>query len=287
MNDQEESIGDLWLGVDEDEDADDKDDSNRDDPGKKDVPLRVDLALEIDENNLIEVTASMKELPHIRLSKTLSRGSADEKLLVSLEEIISEANDKKYKKYTVLDLLQRALSAVRDINQVVAPETGRVDEMLYNRADLKIQKAKRMASEGHDSKPVIYYARNALGSFSSAIPPETREAIRKKVDHLEKMDEKGTYEENVKAIDNLHAELNKMGMVNQLMHIHKAGDICEKTDPSGAAKFYRAIEEILRAYEAEDASKAVDLLTKAYLKAETVVDKYEDAPSVIHKGITR
>ncbi len=287
VNDMEESIGDLWLGVDEDEDADEKDDSNRDDPGKKDMPLRVELALEIDENNLIEVTASMKELPQIRLSRTLSRGSADEKLLVSLEEIISEANDKKYKKYTVVDLLQRALSAVRDINRVVAPETGRVDEMLYNRADLKIQKAKRMASEGHNSKPVIFYAENALGSFSSAIPPQTREAIRKKIGHLEKMDEKGTFEENVKAIDDLHAELNKMGMVNQLMHIQKAGDICEKTDPSGASKFYRAIEDILRAFKAEDASKAVDLLTKAYLKAETVVDEYEDAPGVIHKDITR
>jgi|GEM_PF-277037 len=289
VNDKEESIGDFWLGIDEDEDADDKDDSNQDDPGKKDVdvPLRVELALEIDESNLIEVTASMKELPHIKLSKTLSRGSADEKLLVSLEEIISEANRKKYKKYAVIDLLYRALSAVRDINRVVVPETGRVDEKMYERANLKIQKAKRMASEEHDSKPVIYYAKNALGNFSSAISPQTREAIRKKIDHLEKMDENGTYEENVKAIDDLHAELNKMGVVNQLMCIQKAGDVCEEKDPSGAAKFFRSVDDILRAYQAEDVSKAIELLAKIYPEAEAVVDDYEGKAGVIYKDITR
>ena len=196
-------------------------------------------------------------------------------------------NRKKYKKYAVIDLLYRALSAVRDINRVVAPETGRVDEKMYECADLKIQKAKRMASEGHSSKPVIYYAKNALGDFSSAISPQTQEAIRKKIDHLEKMDEKGTFEENVKAIDNLHTELNKMGVVNQLMYIQKAGDACEEKDPSGAGKFFRAVGDILRAYQAEDVSKAVELLAKIYPEAEAVVDDYEGKAGVIYKDITR
>ena len=286
VNDQEESIGDLWLGVDEDEDADDKDDSNRDHPEKKDVPLRVELALEIDENNLIEVTASMKELPHIKLSRTLSRGSADEKLLVSLEEAISEANDKKYSMYIMIDLLQRALSAVRDINRVVAPETGRVDEKLYARADLKIQKARRMASEGNDSKPVIYYAENALEDFGPAIPPATQAAVRKKIEHLEKMDEDGTYEENIKAIDDLHAELDKMGVVNDLMYIQKAGDLCEEKDPSKASEFFRAIDDILRAFKTENDSKAFELIGEIYLKAAVVINAHDKKTGIIYKDIT-
>ena len=286
VNDQEESIGDLWLGVDEDEDADDKDDSNRDHPEKKDVPLRVELALEIDENNLIEVTASMKELPHIKLSRTLSRGSADEKLLVSLEEAISEANDKKYSMYIMIDLLQRALSAVRDINRVVAPETGRVDEKLYARADLKIQKARRMASEGNDSKPVIYYAENALEDFGPAIPPATQAAVRKKIEHLEKMDEDGTYEENIKAIDDLHAELDKMGVVNDLMYIQKAGDLCEEKDPSKASEFFRAIDDILKAFKTENGSKAFELIGEIYLKATVVINAHDKKTGIIYKDIT-
>ena len=223
VNHQEESIGDLWLGIDEDEDAEIKSDKNRADPGKKDDPLRFELALEIDENNLIEVTASMKELPHIRLAKTLSRGSADEKLLVSLEKVIQEANEKKYGYYIMLDLLERALSAIRDINRVVAPDTGSVDEKRYERANLKIQKAGRMAAEGRDSKPRIYYAEAALEDYSPAIPPKTRKSIQKKIDHLQKMDEEGTYEENIKAIDDLDAELDEMGIVNELMNLQKGG----------------------------------------------------------------
>ena len=289
VNDQEESIGDLWLGIDEDEDADDKNDANGDDRGKKDAPKTVELALEIDENNLIEVTASMKELPHIRLSKTLSRGSADEKLLVSLEEIISEANDKKYGHYTMIDLLQRALSAVRDINRVVAPETGRVDEKRYERADLKIQKARRMASGGNNSnsKPMIYYAESALEDFGPAIPRETQAAIRKKIEHLEKMDEEGTYEENLKAINDLDAELNKMGLVNNLMHIQKAGELCGEKDPSKASEFFRAIEDILKAITAENASKAVDLMAEIYPKATAVLNVHEEKTGIIYKDITR
>ena len=287
VNDQEESIGDLWLGIDEDEDADQQDDTNGVDRKKKDTPLRVELALEIDENNLIEVTASMKELPHISLSKTLSRGSADEKLLLSLEKIIQDANEKKYRSYIMIDLLQRALSAVRDINRVVAPDTGRVDEKRYGRADLKIQKAKRMAAEGRDSKPMIYYAESALEDFGPAIPAATEAAIRKRIAHLEKMDEEGTYEENVKAIDDLDAELDKMGIVNQLMNIQKAGEHCEETDPSKAAEFFRAIHAILKAIKEENGSKAVELITKIYPKAIDVNNTCEAKTSIIYKDITR
>ena len=282
VNDQDESIGDLWLGID-----DDKGNENRTGPGKKDDPLKVELALEIDENNLIEVTASMKELPHIRLSKTLSRGSADEKLLVALDEIIQEANEKKYENYTMIDLLQRALSVVRDINRVVASDTGEVDEKRYARADLKIQKAKRMASEGKDSKPMVYYAESALADFNALIPLEIQKAIRKKIEHLKKMDEEGTYEENIKAIDDLDAELDKMGIVNELIDIQKAGEFCEEKDPSKAAVFFRAIRDILDAFKNENTSNALELFEKILPKAMDVINAHEAKTGIIYKDITR
>jgi len=287
VNDQAESIGDLWLGIDEDEDNDDKGNENRTEPGKKDEPLKVELALEIDENNLIEVTVSMKELPHIRLSKTLSRGSADEKLLVSLEEIIQEANEKKYGNYIMIDLLQRALSAVKDINRVVASDTGSVDEERYKRADLKIQKAKRMASEGKDSKPMIYYAESALADFGPVIPLEARKSIQERIEHLQKMDEEGTYEENIKAINDLDAELEKMGIVNELMDIQKAGEFCEERDPSKASEFFRAINDILKAFKEDNASKASELFANIFPKAMEVIRAHEAKTGIIHKDITR
>ena len=288
VNDNEESIGDLWLGIDE-EGLGHKDGSSAETEasGKERGALNVEITLEIDENNLIEVTATMKELPNIRLSKTLSRGSADEKLLVSLEEIISEANSKKYGDYVIIDLLIRALSAIKDINRVVDPETGRLDEQLYERADLKIKKAGRMAAEGRGSKPLIYYAEDALLSFANFIPRSRKKTIREKIDHLKKMDEQGTYEENVKAVDDLDSALDELGGINALMQIQKAGELCTENDPSRAAKFFRAIEDILKVSAEKGEKEANAQIEGIWPEAQAVIKKYDRKTGIIHKDITR
>lgn len=288
VNDNEESIGDLWLGIDEEE-LDDKDgpQAKTEAPGTERGRLNVEITLEIDENNLIEATATMKELPNVRLSKTLSRGSADEKLLVSLEEIITEANSKKYGDYVIIDLLIRALSAIKDINRVVDPETGRLDEQLYERANLKIKKAGRMAAEGRESKPLIYYAEDALLSFANFIPQNKKKIILQKIDHLKKMDEQGSYEENVKAMDDLDSALDGLGGINMLMQIQKAGELCTENEPSRAAKFFRAIEDILKAFAEKGEKEASAQIEGIWPEAQAVIKKYDRKTGVIHKDITR
>ena len=288
VNDNEESIGDLWLGIHE-EGVDHKDgpQAKTEAPGKERGPLNVEITLEIDENNLIEATATMEELPNVRLSKTLSRGSADEKLLVSLEEIISEANRKKYGGYVTIDLLMRALSAIKDANRVVDPETGRLDEQLYERANLKIKKAGRMATEGRESRPLIYYAKNALFSFGSFISADKKRTVLKKVEHLKEMDEQGSYEENVQAIDDLDSALDRLGGINLLMEIQKAGDLCTENEPSRAAKFYRSIEDILKAFAEQDDKEANAQIEGIWPEARAVIKKYDRKTGVIYKDITR
>jgi len=278
VNEQHESIGDLWLGIDRD--------------GKEEVidregPLHVEITLRIDENNLIEVTAVLKELPEIQLSKTLSRGKADEKLFMSLEETIAEANRKQYKEYTILDLLHRSLSAIKDINRVVNPKTGEVDEALYERASLKVEKARKMAARGHVSKPTIYYAESALSVFGPAIPHKKQALIRKGIKRLEEMDEHGSYEENVRALKHLDDALGNLGAVNGLMEIRKAGDICMKTDPAKAPKFFRYIADILKAFREGDPDRASVLLKEVWPETRTIVKKLEAKAGVIYKDITK
>jgi len=288
VNDNEESIGDLWLGIDGEE-LDDKDgpSAETEPPGKEQGPLNVEITLEIDENNLISATATMKELSNVRLSKTLSRGSADEKLLVSLEEIISEANSKKYGEYVVIDLLIRVLSAIKDINRVVEPETGRLDEQFYERANLKIKKAGRMASEGRESRPLIYYAEDALLSFANFISPSKKKNILKKIDHLKKMDEQGSYEQNVIAMDDLDSALDGLGGINMLMQIHKAGELCTENEPSKASKFFRAIEDILTTFAEKGEKEAGAQIEGIWPEAQAVFKKYDRKTGVIYKNITR
>jgi len=248
----------------------------------------VDITLKIDENNLISVTAALNEYPDVQVSKNLSRGKADEKLFLFLEETINEANRKNYTEYIMLDLTYRSLSAIKDINKVVAEETGEVDEKVYEKAELKTEKARKMADEGHSARSTIYYARAALDDFGPAIPPKNKAAIRKSMKRLDELDEFGTYEENVEAIEDLNDTLNqKLGVVNVLMEIQKAGDFCMESNPSKAPKFYQSIEDILKAYKKDDPDRAETLIQEIMPEAYRVVKNYEARSAKIYKDITR
>ncbi len=280
VNDEEESIGDLWLGIDTDDSIKPK--------IKEEGPLHVRITLKIDENNLIEVTAAVEECPDVKVSKTLSRGKADEKMFLFLEETVNEANQKKYNEYVMLDLTHRSLSAIKDINGVVSDDTGEVNEERFARAELKIEKAKKMAAEGHSGRSTIYYAEAAIEDFGPAIPPKNKIAIRKSMRRLEEMDETGGYEDNLEAIESLNKVLyKKLGVVNMLMEIQKAGDFCMENNPSKAPKFYQSIENILGAYKQDDIKKAADLIEEIMPETYKVVEEYESKAGRIYKDITK
>jgi len=279
VNDKEESIGDLWLGL--DVQKEDKGNTNRE-------SLHVEIALKIDENNLVEVTAAMKEHSEIQISKYLSRGKADEMLYLSLEETIDKANSEKYSAYVMVDLLHRALSSIKDINDAIDPETDRVNEKLYRRARLKIEKAQKMAAEGRTSKATIFYAKSALGNFGPAIPAKIRKEIRAKVQRLEKMDEKGSYEDNLKALEELEKVLsNKLGVVEILMEIQKAGAYYHETNPARAAKFFQYVGSILQAFEKGDTQKAHTLIDEIMPEVDKTMQAHETETRIIYKDITR
>jgi hypothetical protein len=181
----------------------------------------------------------------------------------------------------------RALSVIKDANRVVDPETGRLDEQLYERANLKIKKAGRMATEGRESRPLIYYAENALFSFGSFISEGKKKVILKKIEHLKEMDEQGSYEKNVQAIDDLDSALDGLGGINLLMEIQKAGDLCMENEPSRAAKFYRTIKDILKAFAEQDEKEANAQIEGIWPEARAVIEKYDQKTGVIHKDITR
>ncbi|MFH1077360.1 MAG: Hsp70 family protein [Pseudomonadota bacterium] len=277
VHDREESIGDLWLGINDEEDNNDSDDV-----------LHAEVTLKIDENNLISVTAALKERPDIRLSKTLSRGKADEKLFVNLEETINDANRKGYNQYVMTDLLHRSLSAIKDIDMVINNETSEVNEKAYDMVALKLEKARKMAEENLSSKPTIYYAQAALKNFGFAISPSTQKLLQLKIKNLEEMDEKGTLEENSKALDDLtDAIRSHLGVVNLFMDIKRAGDICSDTNPSKAPKFYECISNIMQAVMKEDIDKTTSLVQEIMPEVNQILSADETKSATIYKDIRK
>ncbi len=279
VNEKEERIGDLWIGI---------DGKTLEEKGEAEN-LRVEIGVRIDENSVAEVSAALKDHPEVALSRTLSRGKADEKLLVSLEETINEANRKKCHRSVVLDLLHGALSAIKDINRVVDPETNRVDERAYDRAASRINKAARMAAERLCSRPVAYYAEHLLGDFGPVVPPGIRARLGEKLERLKDMDENGTYEQSrdaIKALQEVMAE-EDMGLAHVLMQIKKAGMYCEQSDPSKAPRFFRRIDDILEACANSDAVKASSMIDEIIPEVSEINQASDDMKGEIFKDIRK
>ncbi|RLB92457.1 MAG: hypothetical protein DRH26_06230, partial [Deltaproteobacteria bacterium] len=284
VNDKEESIGDFWLGF--DHKTIDKYRTNHSDETRE-LPFSIEVTLKIDENNLVEVAASLKELPEVELSKTLSRGQADEKLFKILEKIINEANEKGYETYTINDITTRTVSILKEIHRVIDQKTGEVIEPVYNLAEMNLDKTKRLAEEGVDCYAFIYYAENLLETFLAAFSSKDKSLMKKKIEHLKTMNLNGTYEENLDAYNDLDRLIDKFPLPNILMRITKAADLCEENDPPRAPKFYGAISSILAAVEKENSERIDATLDKILPEVDEVIQQYDSKTGTIKKGITR
>lgn len=117
------SIGDFWLSIDAEAIREYR--YNSDDK-ESDTPFSISVKLKIDENNIVEVSGALTQLSDVGLSKTLSRGKADEKLFMELETMIDKVNADESDTYAVEELTVRSADIVKDIHNVLHPTTGEV-----------------------------------------------------------------------------------------------------------------------------------------------------------------
>jgi molecular chaperone DnaK len=292
VNEQEQSIGDLWLGIDRDRKAEiepeAKAEKNVEDMQAASTPPRIAITLDIDENNLVDVNAALLDQPDVAVSRTLSRGKADEKLFLALEHAVNDADKLEYSTYTVIDLQNRARSIINSINGVVDPKTDVVNEARYAHAQDKIHKAVKIAENEEAPLTLIYYAESMLNNYSVLIKPKTKERLREKIEKLRQVDEDGSYEVTMQASDALSDALDDDGLslVNVLMQIENAGEICFTTDPAKAKKFMRVISDIFEAAERGDRSVA-DKVNDIMPEVDEVLENYAMNTRKIHRDIRK
>ncbi len=286
VNNVEESIGDFWLGIDKDSHSEAFDVFERENPGQ---PLQIDVTLKIDENNLVAISAALQAIPGVELTRTLSRGQADEKLFMSLEEMINEANEKKYSDYTIEDMTIRIVAMVKDIHGVIDENTGKVKESLYSFVEMSIDKTKRMAREEIDSYALLFYTEGLIRNFSTLLSPKELSRMQKKINHLKKMNSTGTYEQNVKAHEDLEKGLDDYPLINMINLIIKAAQICDAHEPPRAAKFHNAVSTIMDKVKNNkgEPQALLSIFEEIMPEVHIVLDKYDQQTGTIQKGITR
>ncbi|MBF0235492.1 MAG: Hsp70 family protein [Desulfamplus sp.] len=319
VNEQEESIGDLWLGIDDamsdalyekkieqlkakekeleraleqkDQDQSIEDLFDTDpDMFDSDKPLSIEVTLKIDENNLVDVAASIPKIPNAKVSKTLSRGKADEKLFVELENLINETNESESDVYVAMEVTSRTVSIIKDINMVIDEKTGEIIEPVYDMAWRNIEKARRMVKEDITCQSLIYYCESVLNYLGGVLHPEEARTIRKKTKHLEEMMHHGTYEENIAAFDALNKTLDKSPIINVVMALKKAEGLCSRYEPAKTAKFSSALDAILYADPDENQNSFDTKFDKAMScmpEAMTIINKYDSQKGTVYKGITK
>jgi len=284
VNDAEESIGDFWLSIDEDTIREYRSNS---DQKESDTPFSISVNLKIDENNIVAVSGALTQLPDVSLSKTLSRGKADEKLFMELETMIDQANADESDTYAVEELTLRSADIVKDIHKVLHETTGEVIETVYTLAKMKIDKAKQLFEENILCYSMIYYAESVLEEFPWVLTGEERSVLAKKIEFLQTMNRTGTYEENVDAFDDLDEFLETFPLINMLMDISKAGDLCETHDPKKAASFYNAIATLMKAVDNKNIELVSKTIDKIMPQALDIIRKYDSKVGIVQKGVVR
>ncbi|MFQ4144143.1 Hsp70 family protein [Chlorogloeopsis sp. ULAP02] len=124
VRNEDERIGDMWLGLDK----------------KYPAGTEIWVNLELDEkNNDLAMTATLKNDPLVRVSCTFSRGRADEKIYRQLEEAIAELNNQDLTALGVEETLRLTVPVVQLANQIIDPRSNEERFDLRDRAIEKLQ----------------------------------------------------------------------------------------------------------------------------------------------------
>jgi molecular chaperone DnaK len=274
VNEAQESIGDLWLSFSTDGIGDDEDKVHE-----------VLLNFEIDENNLITVSASIKDLPDVKLSRTLSRGNVDEKLFLDLEESIARVNSGQHNYYAVVDFLERAVGMAQTINQVIDSATGEIDKSAYQQALRHQSVAKQLFEQEATPYANLYYAEDFLADAGPILAPREQRVLRQKIDRLKAANETGSADEILRARDDLSDELDNHPMLLSINNIEMAAGVMAREDPAKAPRYVKYLDDIRRAIERQDSETLVRLIEEIMPEVSEILDRYASKELRIWKGI--
>ncbi|MEH2194635.1 MAG: Hsp70 family protein [Nostoc sp.] len=162
---EDDSIGDIWLGL------------NQSYPCGTEILVN----LELDEkNNGLGMTATLKNDPSERVSCTFSRGRSDEKIYKGLEETIAELNDQNLTHLGVEEALKLALPVVQLSNQIIDPKTGEERSDLRDRASANLKKFQvSMSKESLQAEYLMNECDRVVKLCGSIIPQPQQERLQK------------------------------------------------------------------------------------------------------------
>ncbi|NEX22982.1 Hsp70 family protein [Thiorhodococcus mannitoliphagus] len=286
VNEERESIGDLWLSFDPDEDTRNTKDDNKGSESTEEV-REVVLDFEIDEDNLITVGASLADRPEVRVSRTLSRGHADERLFLELEGAIQRVNDEEHKYFTKYDFLFRSGEIARAINDVIDQETGAEDLKASRGAERQLAVAAELVAREESPTSNLFYLEDLLAAYGGLLEPGQREPLVKRIERLRERNRTGTVKEILDARDKAHGEADKYPALGILMSVGDAAETLARTDPAKAPRYDKHLRDLRNAMLKNDV-ETFERLTQAIMpEVSAILRNRSKADLQIFKGVRK
>jgi molecular chaperone DnaK len=229
----------------------------------------------------------MKDHPEIHVSRTLSRGKADERLFLSLEESIRSANIAKHQFYAVHDFIDRTVDVIHEINRIVDPETGEVQEEISSRASKKLDKAVKILESEESPWGTINYAKAMLGSCRSFMNPEKIHHLETALQRLEKSNREGSYEETIVLTKDLSSEMNKHPVALLFMEMERAYDYYREKNSPQAERILSHMEKMHASLEKSDFQKFSSLVKEIMPEIREVAELERSQILKVEKGIAK
>jgi len=279
VNEERESIGDLWLSFDPGEDS-------KDSASETDV-REVLLDFEIDEDNLITVGASLKDRPQVRVSRTLSRGNADERLFLDLEDAIAGVNEEEHEYFTKYDFLYRSGVIAQVINEVIDPETGAENPKASRNAERQLAVAAELVSREESPTSNLFYLEALFGEYNMFLDKAQRERLAKRIERFRSCNRTGRVQEILEARDKAHEEAEKYPALRVLMSVEDAADTMARTDPAKAPRYDRYLRDMRSALLKNDTETFTRLGGEIMPEVRGVLRDRDKAELRIFKGVRK
>ncbi len=167
----EESIGDMWLGL------------NQAYPRGTEILVN----LELDEKNGdLRMTATLKNDPSQKVSCTFSRGRSDEKIYRELEKSIAEINNQGLTDMGIEEALKLVVPVVQLTNQIIDPKTEEERVDLRVRAGASLQKLQvSMSTECLEAESLAIECDRVVKICGFLIPQPQQERLQRLSQNLQ------------------------------------------------------------------------------------------------------
>lgn len=281
VNEENESIGDLWLSF----DPEHIETSDEDKPTETEQEILINF--DIDVNNIITVSAVLKNALDIKVSRTLSRGNLDEKFFMELEKTIETVNTSDCDYYVSYDFSKRSIKISKKINQIIDSETGQENPDISQNVERQLEVANAMLEEDESPFPSMFYAQNFIDNYEKYMSAEQVQSMEKSIKVLKEQNENGTSDEILEAMDDLSDELERYPELCLAKDLGNAIDILAEQDPKRRARLQTYYYNILNAYKNGDKREFSRLASEIMPEARAILDSINREKLHISKGIRK